>query len=178
MLTVTCSHLLVFSILLVTGFSFKMATMWRLSSVVTSRAGAQGAWSRYSSLRKFAERASGAGLSVEVTTIATHLDTTLAHLSARRSDPALVDQVQSIPELRKKRNALIVEGDAARNRRKVLSKRIGQLMQSNDRDGVVHIKEEVDECHRIAATLDAEKDALDMQIQDIIIRLPNFLDDR
>jgi seryl-tRNA synthetase len=123
-------------------------------------------------------RPSAVNLSLDVVNIANHLNVAVAHLRARRSDEALIAEVESIPDLRKRRNSLIVDGDGARARRKALSKEIGKLIHQGKQDEVARIKEQVEECNTITAQVDIEKDKLDEQIQDIISRIPNFLDDR
>lgn len=125
-----------------------------------------------------ASRPSASHLSLDSSTIALHLEVVIAHLRSRRADENLIAEVESIPELRKRRNAMIVDGDAARGRRKVLSKDIGKLMHQGNMMEVNRIKEQVEQCNALAASADAEKLGLDEKIQDIISRLPNLLHEK
>lgn len=110
--------------------------------------------------------------------LATNPDLVISHLTSRRSNPALLEDVSKIAALRTERNQLIVKGDAAKGVRKTLSQQIGQLMKEGKSAEVAALKQQVEEASVTAAECDTELVTIDAAINRLFSVLPNLLDDR
>jgi len=117
------------------------------------------------------------GESLDANLMAENFPLVKSHLIARKSNSDLVAQVEKIASLRAQRNSLIVEGDKARSARKKCSQIIGQLMKEGKQDEVGVIKAEVDEYAKASAAADDKLALIDKEIDDIILYVPNLLDD-
>ena len=117
-------------------------------------------------------------VSMDTNLLATNPDLVTSHLTARRSNPALLEDVAKIANLRTERNQLIVKGDTAKGVRKTLSQKIGILMKEGKIDEVNELKRQVEEATVKAAECDAELETIDAQINTLFSVLPNLLDDR
>ena len=109
--------------------------------------------------------------------IANSPDLVLSHLTSRKSNSDLVNQVLKISSLRSERNSLIIEGDKAKNKRKTLSQEIGIMMKSGAAE-VDELKDEVKKANEISSACDLKLQEIDGEIEKIISVLPNLLDDR
>ena len=130
------------------------------------------------STRLFSSRHSSAGLSLDVNLVACDNELIISHLTARKSNHDLLEAVRKIPELRSKRNALIVEGDAARNSRKKLSTLIGSLMKERKIDEVERVKVQVEDFSKQSFNADQKQIEIENEIDKIMSIIPNLLDDR
>lgn len=159
------------AVLLILCVQFTM--LWGLKSSLSRR------WvQRTAAVRLFSNRPQSNTFSLDANFAATHPDVVIAHLQSRKSDNSLVESVGQLGALRVVRNKLIVQGDSARSKRKTLSKDIGQLMKSGKKDAAEQLKQQVEECSRIAAEADAALVKVDADINVIVSLLPNLLDDR
>lgn len=118
------------------------------------------------------------GVSLDVNLIASDPDLVMKHLLARRSNSQLENDLKRISDLRSKRNALIIEGDAAKGKRKTLSAQIGQLMKEKREAEVTELKALVEEANAIADGADAKRLDLEAEIDSLFSLIPNLLDDR
>ena len=117
-------------------------------------------------------------ISLDTNLIATNPDLVISHLNARKSYGPIIEEINKIKNLRADRSACIVEGDAAKNLRKVLSKEIGTLMKDNKIEEVNAIKLKVEEANKVSALCDEKLAAIDIEIDKIFSLVPNLLDDR
>lgn len=124
------------------------------------------------------ERISSEGVSLDTTLVSTNPALVLSHLKARRSDESIVAHVSTIGSLRTERNALIVEGDAAKNTRKSLSLLIGQSMKDGKEEQVQALKLQVEQASAASAAADEKLAKIDADINAIFSIMPNLLDDR
>lgn len=134
--------------------------------------------SRFSSFSRLQARLPANDVSMDTNLLATNPDLVTSHLTARRSNPALLDDVAKIAALRAERNQYIVTGDAAKGVRKTLSQQIGVLMKGGKADEVTELKRQVEEATVKAAECDAELVTVDAKINTLFSVLPNLLDDR
>lgn len=123
-------------------------------------------------------RLSSSGLSLDSSLISANSQLVISHLHSRKSAQELVDAVRKIPELRAQRNALIVEGDAARNARKTLSKEIAMLMKKGEASEAEKLKLKVEESNILSAVAAEKQQLIDEEIDRILSVVPNLLDDR
>lgn len=130
------------------------------------------------SFKIFSERIPSLGQTLDVNLIAANPDLVVSHLKSRRGSEQLISDVTSIKTLRSERNALIVEGDAAKNTRKVLSQQIGQLMKEKRLEEVDNLKSQVESANAISTTADEKLAEIDFKIDKIFSVFPNLLDDR
>jgi hypothetical protein len=123
-------------------------------------------------------RAPANDVSLDTNLLANNPDLVLSHLTSRRSSTELMESVSKIAALRTERNALIVQGDAAKNTRKTLSAQIGQLMKEGKTAEVDELKRQVEKANDVSAAADEAQGHIDRQIDAIFSVLPNLLDDR
>ena len=123
-------------------------------------------------------RAPANDVSLDTNLLANNPDLVLSHLTSRRSSTELMESVSKIAALRTERNALIVQGDAAKNTRKTLSAQIGQLMKEGKTAEVDELKRQVEKANEVSAAADEAQGHIDRQIDAIFSVLPNLLDDR
>ena len=84
----------------------------------------------------------------------------------------LVDEVLALDE---KRRALILEGDALRAQRNVLSKQVGALMKAGDKDGAEKIKAQVKaDADRLVA-IEAEFAEVESALKKATMAIPNII---
>lgn len=124
------------------------------------------------------ERISSEGVSLDTTVVSTNPALVLSHLKARRSGESIVAHVSTIGSLRTERNALIVEGDAAKSTRKSLSLLIGQSMKEGKEEQVQALKLQVEQASAASAAADEKLAKIDADINAIFSIMPNLLDDR
>lgn len=117
-------------------------------------------------------------LSLDANLVATNVDLVLEHLKARHVNDKLLEDVSKIPELRAKKNILIVAGDAARNTRKTISKDIGKLMAKGEKEQAELLKVKVEDANILAAKADEELSQIEQNIDTIMSMVPNLLDAR
>lgn len=117
-------------------------------------------------------------VSLDTNLLSTNPDLVLSHLTSRRSNPELMENVSKLSALRNERNAQIVAGDAAKNLRKTLSQQIGQLMKAGRTVEVDELKLQVEKASEVSAIADVALGHIDQQINAIFSVLPNLLDDR
>lgn len=134
--------------------------------------------SRYSSFTRLQSRVPANDVSMDTNLLAMNPDLVLSHLTSRRSNPALLEDVSKIAALRAERNQFIVKSDTAKGVRKNLSQKIGTLMKEGRADEVTELKRQVEEATVKAAECDAELVTIDAQINKLFSVLPNLLDDR
>jgi Seryl-tRNA synthetase N-terminal domain len=132
----------------------------------------------YSSYSRLQARLPANDASMDTNLLATNPDLVISHLTSRRSNPALLEDVSKIAALRTERNQLIVKGDAAKGVRKTLSQQIGQLMKEGKSAEVAALKLQVEEASVKAAECDTELVTIDAAINRLFSVLPNLLDDR
>lgn len=118
------------------------------------------------------------GVSLDVNLIASNQDLVMSHLTARRGSPQLMDDLKRMGELRSMRNALIVEGDTAKNLRKTLSAQIGQLMKEGKESEVAALKAQVEDANNRSAAAGEKQEKIDEEINRLFTLIPNLLDDR
>lgn len=97
---------------------------------------------------------------------------------SRKASESLFHDLKTISELRSKRNLLIQESDAAKNKRKTLSVQIGQLMKEKNEVEVNKLKQNVEEANKIIETTDSKMIELDDKMNQLFALFPNLLDDR
>ena len=125
-----------------------------------------------------ASRVPANDVSLDTNLLANNPDLVLSHLTSRRSSTELMESVSKIASLRTERNALIVQGDTAKNARKTLSVQIGQLMKEGKAAEVDELKRQVEKASDASAAADEAQGHIDRQIDAIFSVLPNLLDDR
>ena len=123
-------------------------------------------------------RISSEGISLDTNVVSTNPALVLSHLKSRRSSDVILGHVATISSLRSERNALIVEGDAAKGARKTLSQLIGQSMKEGKEAQVLELKRQVEEASVKSAAADDELAKIDADINAIFSIMPNLLDDR
>jgi Seryl-tRNA synthetase N-terminal domain len=134
--------------------------------------------SRFTSFTRLQSRVPANDVSMDTNLLATNPDLVISHLTSRRSNPALLEDVSKIAALRAERNQFIVKSDTAKGVRKNLSQKIGTLMKEGKADEVTELKRQVEEATVKAAECDAELVTIDAQINTLFSVLPNLLDDR
>jgi seryl-tRNA synthetase len=134
--------------------------------------------SRHSSFTRLQSRVPANDVSMDTNLLATNPDLVISHLTSRRSNPALLEDVSKIAGLRAERNQFIVKSDTAKGVRKNLSQKIGTLMKEGKADEVTELKRQVEEATVKAAECDAELVTIDAKINELFSVLPNLLDDR
>lgn len=132
----------------------------------------------YSSFSRLQARLPANDASMDTNLLATNPELVISHLTSRRSNPALLEDVSKIAALRAERNQLIVKGDAAKGVRKTLSQQIGQLMKEGKTAEVAILKQQVEEASVKSAECDTELVTIDAAINRLFSVLPNLLDDR
>jgi seryl-tRNA synthetase len=101
-----------------------------------------------------------------------------AHLRARHCSPSLLDDIDRVASLRKKRSIYILEGDNARAARKRDSQVIGKLIKEGKKEEAETMKLKIEEYSKISASTDDKLAVVDAEIQNIALVIPNLLDDR
>lgn len=100
-----------------------------------------------------------------------NLDAVRSALSSRNFDTAILDKFS---ELDAERRKIIGLADAVNQRRNVLSKAIGELMQSGQRELAEGNKSVVVALKEKQATLEAERDAAETKMRELLSGLPNI----
>lgn len=148
-------------------------------------------------------RESSKGISLDTNLMADNAKLVKSHLTSRRASQALLAEIDKIASFRDQRNALIVQGDAARSERKKASLVIGQLMKDKKDVEVAEMKLKVEEygmthsltrtyslppkalalfpllhpLAKTAASADEKLLVLNTQMEQIALLVPNLLDD-
>ncbi len=86
----------------------------------------------------------------------------------------LVDEVF---DLDKKTRTLKLEGDELRNKRKIKSEEIGNLMKNGKKEEADRIKEEVSKMNDKIKELEDEETNINARIREIMMVIPNIMDD-
>jgi hypothetical protein len=118
------------------------------------------------------------GLSLDSALAADRPDLLISHLHSRKSDSLVKNKVLAIKQLRAERVQLIGKGDLARNTRKLLSKEIGTLMKSGKTTEAADLKRKVEQASDESHAFDEKLAVVDNQLNQIVLDLPNLLDDR
>ena len=80
-------------------------------------------------------------------------------------------------ELDARRRALIAEGDQLRSQRNTLSKQVGMLMKSGDKEGAEKIKAQVKaDADRLLA-IEQENEAVEAELKKTMMTIPNIIAD-
>ena len=98
------------------------------------------------------------------------------HLS-RRQQPDLHPVVDEIVDLSTRRAALLTEQSELRNQRNVLSKKIGELYKQGLRDEAEGLKSTVQQGNERISSIEAELAQVVSTRDDLLLQLPNLLDD-
>ena len=101
-----------------------------------------------------------------------------SHLQSRKVRDNLLQDASKLPEMRSKRNSLIVQKDSALNTRKTLSQQIGLLMKEGKTNEVEALKKQVEEASNEASASEEQLAIVDEEINAIFRIIPNLLDDR
>lgn len=123
-------------------------------------------------------RISSEGIVLDTNLLQSNPDLLISHLKARRSSNQLLDDISKVGNLRKERNAMIVEGDSAKSIRKTLSQQIGQAMKEGNEAQVQELKQKVEQANVQSANADENLVRIDAEINKIFPLIPNLLDDR
>ena len=99
-------------------------------------------------------------------------------LSRRNSDAAVLSSVDRIVELNARRAVVVFEGDEAKALRNKLSPQIGKLMKAGKKDEAMGLRAQVQEAKAKAETLDEERKTIEAERQDLLLAMPNLLDER
>ena len=83
--------------------------------------------------------------------------------------------VEEIIELDAKRRSLIAEGDKLRSARNTLSKQVGMLMKSGDRDGAEKIKAQVKADADRLLEIEKEGEEVETLLKKKLMAIPNFI---
>lgn len=167
--------------------AFSLVVMIQALTIVTKTSGFNMGYLRQSALRPrnipasrlFSHvRLPANDLSLDTNLLSSQPDLVIGHLQSRHSDPMTLDKVFAVKDLHKERNALIFNGDAAKNVRKTLSKEIGVLMKQQKLDEVAALKARVEAAVQEASAADEKLVAIEQSIHEICASLPNLLDDR
>jgi seryl-tRNA synthetase len=126
----------------------------------------------------------GDDASIDVRTIANHLDVVLSHLAARRAGGETMAAARQIQQAASKRVELIRQRDAALNQRKEQSALVGKFMrdQKNDDDAndpeLLAAKAASARATAAAEVAEQELTVLQQQMDTLLAGIPNLLDDR
>src|SRR5215203_1206045 len=91
---------------------------------------------------------------------------------ANRNSPA--DALDKFTELDAERRRVIIEADAINQTRNASSKEIGALMQAGKRDDAEAKKSEVAGLKERQAELEKARDAVDLEMRELLAGLPNL----
>lgn len=96
----------------------------------------------------------------------------------RRGLQHLESSIDRIGEIRKRKVAIAGEINAARKIRNSVSKEIGKLMQSGQKDAVAELKAKAEQATSQALQKEVEEGALDIELNNLLNLFPNLLDER
>lgn len=116
----------------------------------------------------------------DIKLVESRADLVASHLDARCIAGAS-HCLSRLGELSKLRSGLILERDAARGKRKILSGQIGTLLKEkreNSAAQVADLKLDVQAAAAAAAALDESRNTIEAEMREIYDSLPNVLDDR
>ena len=116
--------------------------------------------------------------SLDTAYLCEHWEIVQSHLHSRKASEKLLQDASKLPEMRSKRNSLIVQKDSALNTRKTLSQQIGQLMKEGKTSEVEALKKQVEEASNEASASEEQLAIVDEEINAIFRIIPNLLDDR
>ena len=105
-------------------------------------------------------------------------DTVRAALTLRHADDETMAAVDRIVEMDVRRKAVNTETDELRAKRNSLSKQIGPLMREGNREAAEPLKAEVKAFGDRLSALEDELKALETEQHDLMMRIPNVLDER
>ena len=123
-------------------------------------------------------RISSNGVSFDSGTIAENSELVKSHLKSRKSNSLLFSEIDKIAQLRERRASLIFKGDQARAERKKRSQEIGKLIIEGKNEEANNLKTKIEEYVKISAEADENLMHVDAEIENIILIMPNLLDDR
>ena len=107
-----------------------------------------------------------------------HTDIVRAALTLRHVDDETMAAVDRIVAMDTRRKAVNTETDELRAKRNSLSKQIGPLMRDGNREAAEPLKAEVKAFGDRLSALEDELKALETEQHDLMMRIPNVLDDR
>ncbi len=110
--------------------------------------------------------------------IAENTDTVRESLVRRGADDATLESLDRIIEMDVTRRDLITRTDELRALRNQLSKQIGPLMKEGRREEAEPLRAQVSEAASTLTTLDEQLEAIATERNDLLLRIPNVLDDR
>ncbi|CAM9303234.1 unnamed protein product [Chrysoparadoxa australica] len=105
-------------------------------------------------------------------------ETVIKNLKARRAGEDSIKAVDTIRDLMGTRSELIRRKEQALGSRKTLSAQIGKMMKEGDSEGAEKLKKEVEAANAIADEADLLQSGVDLEINNLFMRLPNLLDSR
>lgn len=107
-----------------------------------------------------------------------HTDTVMQSLEKRHAGEDSIQAVQRLVEMDALRKSVTTETDELRAKRNSLSKQIGPLMQQGKRDEAEPLKAEVKAFGSRLSELEEQLKALEAEQNDLLLTIPNLLDDR
>jgi seryl-tRNA synthetase len=110
--------------------------------------------------------------------IAENADTVRQSLRRRGADEGTMAALDRLVEIDGTRRDLITRTDELRALRNRLSKQIGPLMKEGRRDEAEPLRAQVGEAAQTLSTLDAELDVIAGEQGELLLTIPNMLDDR
>jgi seryl-tRNA synthetase len=121
-------------------------------------------------------------MNLDVKTIVSETEMVLSHLKSRRASSETLEAASTIASLQSQRVSLIQQRDDWLNQRKEASAKVGQLMRSQNSDDFD--QEEVDKQKELsnaaadeASKVEAELEAIQSTMDDLLAGIPNLLDD-
>ncbi len=110
--------------------------------------------------------------------VATNPERVADNLTRRRAPAVYAEHLEELTGQIARRRHAQTETDALRADRNRLSKQVGQLMRTGQRDAATEIRQEVRGIGQRLHTLEAELTALEAREEELLLTLPNLLDPR
>jgi len=110
--------------------------------------------------------------------IVENADVVRESLGRRNADESTLSSLDRIIEIDGQRRALITQTDDLRAKRNQLTKQIGPLMKEGRREEAEPLRAQVGETAAELSGLDEQLDAIATEQTDLLLRLPNLLDER
>ncbi len=105
-------------------------------------------------------------------------DVVRGSLKRRHADDKTMAALERVLEIDGQRRALVTQTDELRAQRNQLTKQIGPLMKAGKREEAEPLRAQVGEAAAQLAKLDTELDAIATEQKDLLLSIPNVLDDR
>ena len=105
-------------------------------------------------------------------------DVVRGSLKRRHADDKTMAALERVLEIDGQRRALVTQTDELRAQRNQLTKQIGPLMKAGKREEAEPLRTQVGEAAAQLAKLDTELDAIATEQKDLLLSIPNVLDDR